>query len=84
MIDPVDHAHCLAIDPGQRCVGRFVGVQHALPGDVRHFTGKTGLVEVQIRLPQGQPGTVIVGGYRANIHGRHSGFLQSGRIWAAS
>ncbi|MCY1448302.1 hypothetical protein D9M71_649600 [compost metagenome] len=71
MVDEVDHAHRLAIDPGQCRMGRLVRVEQALPGTEADFIGQLGFVEVQVGLPQGEPGGMVLGGDRAQGNAGH-------------
>ncbi|MNJ68106.1 hypothetical protein D3C77_643260 [compost metagenome] len=84
MVDEVDHAHCLAIDPGQGRMGWFVRVEQALPGAEADLFGQFGLIEVQVGLPKGEPGSMVLGGDRAQGNAGHGLFLQSWRMCAAS
>ncbi|MNG98234.1 hypothetical protein D3C79_573680 [compost metagenome] len=84
MVDEVDHPHRLAVDPGQCRMGWLAGVEQALPGAQADGIGQLGLVEVQVGLPQGVPGRVILGSDRAQGKVGHGLFLQSWRMCAAS
>ncbi len=65
-------------------MGRLTWVEQALPGAEADFIGQLGFIEVQVGLPQGEPGGMVLGVDGAQGNAGHGLFLHSWRMCAAS